>query len=761
MAFNLLILMALSVLSLNVNGLRDESKRIGLIQWLRSLPSPVDIVCLQETHCVSAGECQSWFQSSGLSYTLSPGSHKSCGCAMLFRPSLSFITSWSDSEGRFLQCEFSLRDIRFRIACIYAPNRNPDRDHFFDEVAVNIDPAIPTVLVGDFNTVFDGSLDRRGSQPDDLSRESTVALSRLFDSCCCVDIWRYLHPSQPSFTWSRRDGLRSSRIDMVGCPYIWVASVRSCDILPCSFSDHCGVLLCADIPDIVPPGPGLWKFNVSVLGEDAYYQLISDFWADWRKVQHLSSSLAEWWEIGKSKIKALTISYCVQRSRASSRSRDLLTRLARHLKEKIDGGLISCLEVYHSALHQLTELDLQAARGAQVRSRVCWVEEGEASSAYFLRLEKKRSADRWISALREPDGSIISAPADLCRSFQAFYSGLFSATPNDLPAQDSLLKNLASVLPSDQAELCEGMLSPEECLEALVGMAKGKAPGSDGLPMEFYLKFWGLLGTDLVNVLNACYCSGSMSLSQRRSVISLIFKKGDRLDPRNWRPISLLNVDYKIAARALAGRLLKVIHLVVAKDQTCGVPGRYIGENVAFLRDVVEYAASSNVSVAILSLDQEKAFDRVDWTFMHATLRKMGFGPSFVKWVNLFYTNVQSSINVNGYLSPFFTLSRGVRQGCPLSPLLYVLVSEVLAANIRSNPRIIGLSLPGAPVSFSPISQYADDTSLILCSDDSIVAALETYDLFEKGSGAKLNQSKSKGLWLGSWSGRSDPPPYL
>ena len=99
--------------------------------------------------------------------------------------------------------------------------------------------------------------------------------------------------------------------------------------------------------------------------------------------------------------------------------------------------------------------------------------------------------------------------------------------------------------------------------------------------MEFYVKFWPILGTDLVNVLNSCYFSGVMSLTQRRCLISLIFKKGDCLDPRNWRPITLLNVDYKLAARVVAGRLLKVIHLIVAKDQTCGVPGRFIGENVS------------------------------------------------------------------------------------------------------------------------------------------------------------------------------------
>ena len=179
--------------------------------------------------------------------------------------------------------------------------------------------------------------------------------------------------------------------------------------------------------------------------------------------------------------------------------------------------------------------------------------------------------------------------------------------------------------PSTQADLCYGPLSSDECFVALNGKARGKSPGLDGLPMEFYVNVWPILRTDLVNVLNSCYLSGVMSLIQRRGLISLIFKKVDRLDPRNWRPITLLNVDYKLAARVIADRLLKVIHLIVAKDQICGVPGRFIGENESIIRDVLSFASRTGVPLAILSLDQEKAFDRVDWGFMRATLGRMGF----------------------------------------------------------------------------------------------------------------------------------------
>lgn len=195
-------------------------------------------------------------------------------------------------------------------------------------------------------------------------------------------------------------------------------------------------------------------------------------------------------------------------------------------------------------------------------------------------------------------------------------------------------------------------------------------------------------------------------------------------------------------------------HTKTEEEETHGTQAK--GTPNKSIRDVVDFASSSNVPVAILSLDQEKAFDRVDWNFMLSTLRTMGFGPSFVAWVELFYTRVRSTVNVNGNLTDFSFLPRGVRQDCPLSPLLYVLTAEVFTANLRANPCIRGLALPGAG-SIWPIAQYADDTSLILSSDGAIKAAFEAFTKFEKASGSKLNLAKSKGLWLGRWWGRTDP----
>lgn len=240
--------MALSLITLNVNGLRDVDKCAGVVHWLQSLPSPVDVVCLQETHCTSVEECPRWFSTMGLSCVASFGSSHLCGTVVLYHPRLSLARSWTNDVGRFVQYELTFQTKLFRVACVYAPNRNPARDDFFPDVESHVDPLIPTLLCGYFNTVFDRLLDRVGSDPFDILRESSASLSRLFSSCCVLHIWRYLHPSTKSFTWSRWNGLLASRIDLFGVPFSWVSAVSACDIHPFPFSDHCAVHLSVSVP---------------------------------------------------------------------------------------------------------------------------------------------------------------------------------------------------------------------------------------------------------------------------------------------------------------------------------------------------------------------------------------------------------------------------------------------------------------------------------------------------------------------------------
>ena len=266
---------------------------------------------------------------------------------------------------------------------------------------------------------------------------------------------------------------------------MWVPSVSSCDIVACPFSDHCAVVMSVRVREVPSRGPGVWKLNLSVLNDPEYISVISNFWSDWRAAQPRFPTLAKWWDKGKSNIKGLTIRYCCVRSSQRSQHRGLLSRLADHLKCRVDAGFVSCLGPYRSTLAEIARMDIEVARGAQVRARARWVEEGETSSAFFLRLEKKRVADRSVEALRTNDGSIVSHNDDLCCVFSSFYESLFTAEATDPAIANSLLSNVSFTLPSSQADLCDGPLSFNECFAALNGMARGKSPGSDACLWKF------------------------------------------------------------------------------------------------------------------------------------------------------------------------------------------------------------------------------------------------------------------------------------
>jgi len=146
-------------------------------------------------------------------------------------------------------------------------------------------------------------------------------------------------------------------------------------------------------------------------------------------------------------------------------------------------------------------------------------------------------------------------------------------------------------------------------------------------------------------------------------------------------------------------------------------------------------------------IDQLKAFDRVSHDFLHKTLQHFGFGPIFRHWISTIYNNSTSSIKVNGWLTKFINMERGLRQGCALSMPLYILTAEILAIQIRNNTNIHGITINKHEVK---LSQYADDTTLFLSDDQSVFQLFQTLTLFEHASGAKINLEKCQGLWSGS-----------
>ena len=177
------------------------------------------------------------------------------------------------------------------------------------------------------------------------------------------------------------------------------------------------------------------------------------------------------------------------------------------------------------------------------------------------------------------------------------------------------------------------------------------------------------------------------------------------------------------------------------------IKNRFIGENIRFILDLVDYYSNIEENGIIFMIDFEKAFDRVEWDFIFACLKFFNFGDSFTKWIRTFYSNNSACVINNGFSSPTFKITRGVRQGCPLSPYIFIICAEVLALSIIDNPVINGISILGTNVK---IMQYADDTTLFIDgSFDSLSEVMNTFRIFEISSGLKINIDKSKLFPLG------------
>ena len=541
-------------------------------------------------------------------------------------------------------------------------------------------------------------------------------------------------------------------------------STKAADIKTAIAPDHKAIRLFLQF-ESKKKGPGLWKFNNSLLNDDTFVDLITtNYPIICRKYAYLTNLNLKW-EMIKMEIRSLTIPYAKKKARNVRNLEKQLESRIESLESKInanpDDGTDAEQQEYERLKTELRRIYEKRADGAILRSKIRWIEHGEKPTKYFFNMERRNYNKKTITELTVAGGTTISNDDDILEEIRGFYENLYKT---DLGEDSTSLfqgftENLRTKLPKltgDQRDLLEGKLTLEECRRALMCLRRGKSPGEDGFTVEFYQFFFELLGQELLDSINASYDDNELSISQRRGVITLIPKEDANLkDLSNWRPITLLNVDYKIASKAIATRIEKVLPLLINSNQTGFVKGRYIGENIRLINDMLEQTKAQDIPGILLLLDFRKAFDTVEWGFIQNTLDLFNFGSNIKQWVRTFYNNTESSVLHNGYTTNYFKLSRGVRQGCPLSPYLFILGAEILAARVRLERNIEGITILNTE---HKISQFADDTSLFLKNIDSITNAIEILRLFGNISGLKLNLGKTKAIWLGSWRHKENKP---
>ena len=375
---------------------------------------------------------------------------------------------------------------------------------------------------------------------------------------------------------------------------------------------------------------------------------------------------------------------------------------------------------------------------------------------YIHELYKVSPAGEILTPGLSPKGkplppSTVHEPSDMLHGLTTYYAQLMSDKASNPEAAEKLLAKLRErPLSARDRKSIEGAISEEEVLEAIAQLATGKSPGPDGVPPEFYRRFATLLAGDLASVYNECYADRSLTPNMSLGEIILLYKKKDPRDARNYRPITLLNLDYKILTKILVGRLKKVIDTVISEQQTGFVPGRVITWNSHLLNLIQAYLDETDEEGLFIFLDCEKAFDRCSWPFIRNAARAIGLGPNMCGWIDTLYseeTPPHRRVVCNNHRGEYFPLKSGVPQGCPASPIVFLLITEGLTRLVNDDPELKGITILGQEYK---ISQFADDTVFLLRNFESIKRMWQLItEVWEPATGMKVNVTKTEGLRLG------------
>lgn len=720
----------LKIVTLNVNGMSDPVKRRKVLSLINQ--HSAQVFFLQETH---VRRIEGW---AGLAYT-SYGGPRTAGVAILFKRSLMVKVDKykGDSDGRLLSVEAVISGTKFNFLSVYAPNEpaarrffyNNDFPTFFSNSAANI-------IAGDFNCVDSLGLDTLNHSPASMVMVGSRELNGAIEELDLIDSFRVACPDNRQFTWSNKQGSQASRLDRIFAPAAFEVLRHSTEIFP--YSDHKSVSLELGFkgPEPEPLRPSTWKLNVSFLEDKNYVKKIKNLINDCLTIREGFANVCDWWDDLKRRVKLVSVSHCSHQKRAEEHRVEEIKAL---IGTEEPGEEIARLK------DELRSIEDKRLLGLAIRSRVQRELYDEKCSSFFFNSIRKRRAKNRVEEVRDEEGNIVTDQAQIVQVYERFYQSLYTKHEQDQGAIETLLESSPRIQNTDDTQALT--FQSVRVKEVLGRMQRSRTPGPDGLPMEFYVTFFDDLSVHLVELFSFMATENVVPTSMNQAVTVLLQKDGDKADPKNQRPISLLNVDYKIVTKYINEIFFpSVLDKCVTQEQLCAVKGRSIHDGLLLIRDTIEYSQKAGGQGKLMSLDQRKAFDMVDHDLLFLTLRHMGTPIGLVELVKTLYKGVTTRVQVNGHQSREIDIQRGVRQGCPLSPTLYIVYAQVFINHLKSDEGVRGITTPGGDN--VKVSAYADDL-LVFCKDNLDIE--KTFQYFEKVrllTGSALNTQKTEILNL-------------
>ena len=594
----------------------------------------------------------------------SHGTNHSKGVMILINPSLQckIERRITDKNGRFIILKLSFDEQSIVLVNIYAPNDAQQQLEFFSKLnqLLNEFTEEKLIIAGDFNCALSPK-DKMGGKH--VTRKAPVIkqIETLCASHNLRDIWRNLNPELSRFTWRNKSLKIQCRLDYFLISEELCNLTKTCDIVLAPESDHSAISIHiqSDI-SAQKKGPGFWKFNTALLEDESYIAALRENIPSFKaKYADLTDSGLKW-DLIKMEIRGFTVKYSKRKAKiARDKESALQERInilqAQAEKHPHNRNIILELQAERARLKKIMAYK---TKGAILRSKVRWHEQGERNTNYFYGLERRGYNNKTVTRLKISENKFTSNQFEILEKERLFYESLYkSKNLNPEIFKDSVFFNQENISPlSDEKRTsCEGKITVNECFNALKDFQSRKTPGTDGFPAEFYRFFWSEISKEMTESFNHAFQSGTLSITQRRGIISLIPKKfKDNTILENLRPISLLNVDYKILTKAIAKRVEKVLPDIINVDQTGYVKGRYIGENIRLIQDVLHYTSLTNEKGIAIFLDFKKAFDMIEWTYLDAALELFNFGPDIMSWVKIVYKMSLAVLLTTAMLLPSF-----------------------------------------------------------------------------------------------------------
>lgn len=767
----------IKIASMNIRGRNDQfhkSKFKNTTTMIRR--ERIAILAIQETKMKPGEEIQIMEANPGITYINNSigNEQQGAGTGFVLNKELMRDREWKHTiliPGRLSRLEVKWSEGQtLDIVNAYMPNevcKKIDCLTKMKEEIENINNWNEPILMGDWNFV-EGKIDRLPEHED--NEEVLKKWGKIKKHLNLYDGWRAHNPTTLEYTYHQKGTGSASRIDRIYLTKKVIKETFDWEITQTGVNtDHDMVsvkILKTKMPYIGSGIPRVYQDTIEYAPfrkkAKAALMRAQKEMKNYNETKLGDSPQVIWGNIKREIKKTAQAEAEDREERKSKRKWDI--------KEKID----LCIDGYKITEEKVwlnrknTKRDelgkwergrlLNQQKNAEARYR----REGEKMTKYWFGIGKKPNEREVILGLRNKEGRLKQETKEMVKIAEEYHQELQKRQPRTREEKEeikNMTKELEVELNDEEKDQFKTPITREEIREALKKAENGKAPGKDGIPYEFY-KSWKepdneyekKTEPDIIGILQMVYNdierNGLKERSFNDGAMCLIFKKKDRLQIENYRPITLTNTDYKILTKTIAYRLGKVAGKLIGEDQAGFVPGRGLYDNTKLTQMMIDYCEQEEENGCIVSLDQEKAYDKIAHDYLWEVLQKFNFPGKFIDLVKELYKNARTTVVLNGVKSKGIKIERGVRQGCPMSCLLYDLAIEPLACAIR-NSKLKGIVVP-RPIDRVIVSLFADDTLVYLSENDDLQDLQKIISKFCKASKARFNIAKTEYLPIGS-----------